>query len=60
MLQTSLLLMKNLNKTETPIFYLKCVLCFQKQPFRFLFYVHNINCGRPAVADGKLLLSLSK
>ena len=28
--------MKNLNKTDTPIFYLKCVLCFQSQPFRCL------------------------
>ena len=36
MLHISLLLMKSLNKTETPIFYLQCVLCFQRQPFRFL------------------------
>ena len=35
MLQTSLL--KSLNKTETPIFYPQCVLCLQRQPFRFLF-----------------------
>ena len=31
MLQTSLLLIKCLNKTETPIFYLKCVHCLQRQ-----------------------------
>ena len=36
MLQTLLLLRKSLNKTDTPIFYLQCVLCFQRQPFRFL------------------------
>ena len=30
-------LMKSLNKTETPIFYLQCVLCFQRQHFRDLF-----------------------
>ena len=29
---------ENLNKTDTHIFYLKCVLCFQRQPFLFLFY----------------------
>ena len=34
MFQTSLLLMKSFNKTETPILYLQCVLCFQGQPFR--------------------------
>ena len=28
--------MKSLNKTETPIFYFKCVLCFQRQPYKFL------------------------
>ena len=33
MLQTSLLLMKSLNKTETPISDLWCVLCFQRQSF---------------------------
>ena len=36
MLQTPLLLMKSLNKTETLIFSLQCVLCFQRQYFRFL------------------------
>ena len=33
MLQTSLLLMQGLNKTEAPIFYLQYVLCFQRQSF---------------------------
>ena len=43
MLQTSLVLMKSLNKIETPIFYLfLCVLCFQRQPFRFLFFLFFI------------------
>ena len=37
MLQTSLLLMKSLNKTETPFFYLLCILCFQRQSSTFLF-----------------------
>ena len=32
------LYMKRLNKTEGPIFVLLCVLCFQKQPLRLLFY----------------------
>ena len=36
MLQTSLLLMKSLSKTETPIFYLQCVLCFQRQSLKIL------------------------
>ena len=36
--QTTLLFMKRLNKTESPIFGLLCVLCFQMQPFRFAFY----------------------
>ena len=40
-LQTSLLLMKSLNKIETPIFYMLCALCFQRQSFRRLFYRHN-------------------
>ena len=26
-----------LNKTKCPIFFLLCVLCLQRQPFRFLF-----------------------
>ena len=30
--------MKRLNKTESPIFVLLCVLCFQRQPFRFSFH----------------------
>ena len=31
-----LLHMKILNETESPIYILLCILCFQKQPFRFL------------------------
>ena len=31
--------MKRLNKSESPIFVTLCVLCFQRQSFRFLFYV---------------------
>ena len=34
--QTILLHMKRLNKTESPIFVLLCVLCFKRQHFRFL------------------------
>ena len=37
MFQTSLRLIQRLSKTETPIFYLECVLCFLRQHFRFLF-----------------------
>ena len=29
---------KKLNKTESPIFVLLCVLCFKRQPFRFSLY----------------------
>ena len=35
-LQTTLLHMKRLYKTETPTFFLLRALCFQRQPFRFL------------------------
>ena len=38
MLQTTLLLMKSLNKTETPIFYLDCVICFQRQSVFYFYY----------------------
>ena len=34
-LQTILLHMKRFNKTESPIFVLLCVLCFQRQSFKF-------------------------
>ena len=34
-LQTLLLLMKSVNKTQTPIFYLLCVICFQMRSFWF-------------------------
>ena len=41
MLQTLLLFMKSLNKTETPIFYPYYVLCFQRQSL-FTFIVSVI------------------
>ena len=31
--QTTVLLMKRLNQTESPIFVILCVLCFQRQSF---------------------------
>ena len=30
--------MKSLNKTDSPIFVILCVLCFKNQPFKLLFY----------------------
>ena len=36
-LQITLFYMKRLNETESMVFDLLCVLCFQRQPFRFLF-----------------------
>ena len=36
-LQITLLHMKSLTETETPIFVLLCVQCFQGQPFFFFF-----------------------
>ena len=36
--QTTLLHMKRLNKTEPPIFVLMCILRFQSQHFRILFF----------------------
>ena len=50
MMQISLLLMKSLNKTETPIFYLQCVLCFQGQSFLLLFD-KNVKLHRKSYAD---------
>ena len=44
-LKLHLLHMKRLNKTESPIFVLLCVLCFQRQTFRFLFYVFSVSKG---------------
>ena len=41
MLLTSLQLMKSPSKTEAPIFYLYCVLCFQRQSFRLYFVPPN-------------------
>ena len=43
MLQTSLWLMKSLNKTETPIFL--SVVCFQRQSFLRLFYYTAAGIG---------------
>ena len=52
--QTTVLYMKRLNKTESPIFVLACVLCFQRQPLIFfLFYftaVAGVKC-RVAVVE---------
>ena len=39
MLQTSILPMKSLNKTETPIFYLLCVLCVPTSTFYIFILV---------------------
>ena len=36
--QSTYLYMKKFNKTESPIFIILCVLCFQKQPFRVFFF----------------------
>ena len=41
-LQTSLLLMKSLNKTDTSIFYMLCVLCSISQSLIFLLQQENI------------------
>ena len=40
-LQTTVLHMKRLSKTESPIFVLLCVLCFQRQSF-FTFIISAI------------------
>ena len=34
--------MKRLNQTESPIFVILCVLCFQRQSFLTLFYNYLI------------------
>ena len=47
MLRTSLFFMKSLSKTEIPIFYLQYVLCFQRQPFRFLFKINSVARAQP-------------
>ena len=36
--QTTLLPLKRLNQTESPIFVILCVLCFQRQSFFTFFY----------------------
>ena len=38
--QTTVLHMKRLNQTESPIFVILCVLCFQRQ---FFFYYYSMN-----------------
>ena len=49
--QSTLLYMKRLNKTESPIFGLLCVPCFQMQPFRFASYftAPGVKCHMAAV-----------
>ena len=37
--QTTVLYIKRLYNTESSIFLLVCVLCFQRQPIRYLFYL---------------------
>ena len=51
--QTKVVYMKRFNKTEFPIFILLCVLCFQSQPFRFLFYLTaaDVKCHVATVKD---------
>ena len=46
-LQTSLLCMKRLNKTESPTSALLYVLCFYRQPFRFFILLHCSWCKVP-------------
>ena len=46
--QTKVLHMKRLNQTESPIFVILCVLCFQRQSF-FTFiqhFIHIVSLGR--------------
>ena len=49
--QNTLLHINGLNKTESPIFILLHVLCFHRQPFRFLFYFNaaDVKCRVAAV-----------
>ena len=37
--QTTVLHVKGLNQTESPIFVILCVLCFQRQSFFLLLFV---------------------
>ena len=55
-LQTTLLCMKRLNKTESPTFALLYVLCFYRQSFRFLFYVTAAGVKCRAAAVERLLV----
>ena len=43
-------MMKILNKTESPIFVLLCVLCFQRQPLKVLFYFTAAGVKRSVAA----------
>ena len=56
--------MKKLNETESKIFVLLCVLCFQRQPFRFLLIPQNISgalliWGSYLSNDGKIETRIS-
>ena len=47
-MQTTVLHMKRLNQTESPIFVILYVLCFQRQSFFYFycnFFIENINTG---------------
>ena len=44
--QTTVLHMKRLNHTESPIFVILCVLCFQRHSFLTLFSVYVWKNGR--------------
>ena len=48
--------MKRLNRTQSLIFILLCVLCFQKQPFRFLF----VSCIELCIANPIVILIKAK
>ena len=53
MYETSQIIMlykKRLNKTESPIFILSCVLlCFQRQPFRLVYII--MGCGEEYIEE---------
>ena len=54
--QTTVLHMKRLNQTESPIFVIVCVLCFQRQSFfLFLFYENTERPGEDCVGSSKPL-----
>ena len=45
--QTTVLHMKRLSQTESPIFVILCVLCFQRQPF--LTFIDHMMSSRITV-----------